>query len=367
MPDSVNMLGPKKIATDVHWVGTAAGEFLRRNVYLRTFRGKGRIFNLLVDPGPPCDLEAVVKNVKSLIGGIDNLHAITVNHQDPDVGANAAALVKMHDGIVVLMTEETWRLAQYYGISRRNFHAVEKLRDLRTLLPTGQKIQFVPTPFCHFRGACMVYDPESRILFSGDLFAGVAAASLEATASSWTGIKAFHQLYMPGNDALRLAVSRIRKLDPAPLAIAPQHGGVISGDLVPQFLEKMENLPVGLDIIASLRDSVPAIISALNDSLTALRDVLGKDRVVKVMRFFHPDGSYPALFTLADDDRVVDIKAEPYAAIEALLRILYRQCPDQHKEALRSRIWNIFLDRNLPPPESALVDVDVIEAEIVEG
>ncbi len=367
MPEKVNMNGPVEIGNGVYWVGSSSGEFLRRNVYLRTYRGKDKTFNLLIDPGPPCDLDAVLSKIAAVVGGPENIHAIAVNHQDPDVGANAAEFVRRNPQIVVLMTEDTWRLAQYFGIERKNFKAVEKLRNLQVSLPTGQVLRFVPTPFCHFRGACMVYDRDSRILFSGDLFAGVAAPALTATASSWTGIKAFHQLYMPSNDALRLAVRRIRALDPAPETIAPQHGGIISGDLVAQFLEKMESLPVGLDIIAGLQERVPAIIDALNGSLAAFRETLGADRIKKVMQFFQPDGSYPALFTLTDNDAVADIKAEPFAAIEALVRILHRQCPDEQKASLRSRIWNIFLERNLPPPEGAFSDEEILEAEILEG
>jgi len=367
MPENVNMNGPVEIGNGVYWVGSASGEFLRRNVYLRTYRSKDKTFNLLIDPGPPCDLDAVLMKTNAVIGGPENIHAIAVNHQDPDVGANTAELVRMNPKIVVLMTEDTWRLAQYYGIEQKNFKAVEKLRNLQVSLPTGNVVRFVPTPFCHFRGACMVYDRESRILFSGDLFAGVAAPGLTGTAASWTGIKAFHQLYMPSNDALRLAVKRIRELDPQPLMIAPQHGALISGELLPQFLEKMEVLPVGLDIIANLQDRIPVIIDALNASLAAFREALGPDRVKKVMQFFQPDGSYPALFTLTDKDVVADIKAEPFAAMEALVRILHRQCPDDQKAALRSRVWSIFLDRNLPPPEDAFSEGEIVDAEILEG
>lgn len=367
MPEIVNMNGPVEIGNGVYWVGSASGEFLRRNVYLRTFRIKDKSFNLLIDPGPPCDLETVLTKTQEVIGGPENIHAVAVNHQDPDVGANAAELVRRNPRMIVLMTEDTWRLAQYYGIERRNFKAVEKLKNMQVGLPSGQVIRFVPTPFCHFRGACMVYDRDSRILFSGDLFAGVAAPGFFATAANWTGIKAFHQLYMPSNDALRLAVRRIRELDPQPVMIAPQHGGIISGDLLPQFLEKMETLPVGLDIIASLQERIPMIIEVLNASLAAFQETLGPDQVKKVIDFFQPDGSYPALFTIAENGTVADIKAEPFAAIEALVRILHRQCPDEQKESLRNRIWKIFLEKNLPPPDSAFSDVEVIEAEILEG
>ena len=41
-------------------------------------------------------------------------------------------------------------------------------------------------------------------------------------------------------EALRYAVRQIRALQPAVEVIAPQHGMVISGDLVPLFLDRMQ-------------------------------------------------------------------------------------------------------------------------------
>ena len=54
---------------------------------------------------------------------------------------------------------------------------------------------------------------------------------------------------MPVNAALQRVVATIRKLTPAVEMIAPQHGRVIRGPLVQQFLERMERLQVGLDIM----------------------------------------------------------------------------------------------------------------------
>ena len=42
-------------------------------------------------------------------------------------------------------------------------------------VPTGHRLIPVPTPYCHFRGAVMLYDPETRVLFSGDLLGGITA------------------------------------------------------------------------------------------------------------------------------------------------------------------------------------------------
>ena len=185
--------------------------------------------------------------------------------------------------------------------------------------------------------------PETRTLFSGDLFGGIAASGLMATGADWAGVKAFHELYMPSNEALRLAVKRIRELSPPPLMIAPQHGGILSGPLVEQFLQKMNDLRVGLDILGSLDENIPQLIAAINDSLKAAREMLGAGAVNRVMQFFQPDGSYPAIFALAENGKVTDIKAEPFAAVESLARLLFT------KSALHLKMLINFRRAKSPP------------------
>ena len=345
---------PVEIGRDTYWVGSSARELLRRNIYLRTFSGNGKTVNLLIDPGPPVDFQALSSKTAQVIGNVSAVNLAFVNHQDPDVTGSAPHLLKVNQNVLFMMTEDTWRLVQYYGIPKANFRAVERFADLTTVLATGHTLRFIPTPFCHFRGACMLYDPETRILFSGDLFGGIAAAELTATAANWTGIKAFHELYMPSNDALRRAVKRIRELSPQPATIAPQHGGLIRGELIGPFLDKMEELRVGLDILGNIADKGPALIASINDILGAARELLGEAAVQRVLDLFQPDGSYPSIFALSKNNTVSDIKAEPFAAVESLSRLLYRECSEEQKKALQLRIVVIFTEHDLPPLESAL-------------
>lgn len=345
---------PVEIGRGTYWVGSSAREVLKRNIYLRTFSGKGKTVNLLVDPGPPVDFPALKAKAAQVIGDLSNVNFAFVNHQDPDVIGSAPHLLMLNQDLVFLMTEDTWRLVQYYGIPRANFSAVERFVDFVTVLDTGHTLRFMPTPFCHFRGACMLYDQETRTLFSGDLFGGIAAADLMANSANWTGIKAFHELYMPSNDALRGAVKQIRELSPPPQIIAPQHGGIIKGELIGRFLDRLEKLPVGLDILGNVADKSAGLIAAINDILSAAREMLGDAPVERVLGCFQPDGSYPSIFALTKNGTVSDIKAEPFAAVESLTKMLYRECSEAQKRSLQLRIVVIFTERNLPPLESAI-------------
>jgi flavorubredoxin len=340
-----------EISPNIFWVGSGTKSFLNRNSYLRIFKGSGNAANMLIDPGPTSDLDDLINKTTKVLGNIARINLIFINHQDPDVIGNVPYLTRLNPRTVVMASEDTWRLVSLNCSPKTAFKPVERFNNFRVALNTSpsHRMQFIPTPFCHFRGACMVYDLESRILFSGDFMGGIAAVGLEATESNWAGIKAFHQLYMPSNEAIRLAVQRIRKLDPPPLMIAPQHGGIIRGELIDEFLDRMETLQVGLDIITSLDSKLPLLTSALNEIIQTFKTVCGSDVTSQVLRYFQPDGSYPALFAMSGDGNVTDIKGEPVEVVESLIRVFFKHTSDTKQNIMKAKIVRIMLDRNLPP------------------
>ncbi|MBZ4374193.1 hypothetical protein [Corallococcus sp. AS-1-6] len=276
-----------EIAPETFWVGKREpGGIFFANPFLRRFRGtdprtaKPAEFNLLIDPGSSSDFSTIHTKVVSLIGGMDRLSALFINHQDPDVGSSANIIsARYSPRASILCSEDTWRLIVHFNLPRNRFIPTEKFTGGLSV-PTGHKLLPVPSPFCHFRGAVMLYDPQTRVLFTGDLFGGLTdskAQGLWAEESDWTGIRAFHQIYMPVNSALVRAVAAIRKLTPAVEMIAPQHGRIIRGKLVQQFLERMERLQVGLDIIdeAQDRSHLQAWNAVLDRVLTLARGYLG--------------------------------------------------------------------------------------------
>lgn len=350
MDKLINLDQVSELSPGVYWVGAGTKTFLSRNSYLRIFKGNGTSGTLLIDPGPTSDLDSLSQKVSAVLpGGLAKINLAFINHQDPDVVGVLPTLAKLNQNLVVIATEDTWRLVSLNSLAETSFRAVDRVQGQQVVLPTGHRLQFIPTPFCHFRGACMVYDLESRILFTGDLFGGIAASGLTASEDNWPGIKAFHQLYMPSNEAIRLAITKIRALTPAPLALAPQHGGLIKGDLIETFLGQMEELQVGLDIITSLNEKLPALIAGLNEILSAVKSVMGEAEVHRIMGFFKPDGSYPGMFSLNHNELVNDIKGEPVEAVEALLRTFLKFASEAQKALLRPRILLILLHHGLPP------------------
>jgi len=355
-----------EISDGIHWVGTGTKTFLSRNAYLLCYKGSGKSNSLVVDPGPTVDLDILIHKISDVLGSISKVNAVFMNHQDPDVVGNAPFLAKSNPNTLMLATEDTWRLVSLSGLDSTKFRAVERFKNLRIVMPTGHKIQFVPTPFCHFRGACMLYDLNSRILFSGDFLGGIAATQLFATRANWSGVKAFHQLYMPSNEAIRLAVSRIRALQPPPLMIAPQHGSIIREEDIPFFLDQMENLQVGLDIITTFDKIMPQMIEGLNEIIDTVKNTIGQENVTKTMKMFHADGSYPAIFALTKDEKITEIKGEPMESIESLIRMFFRNCNEQQKSILKIIILKILILRNLPTFDTLLAEEYPLEVELFE-
>ncbi|MEZ4295361.1 MAG: protein kinase [Polyangiaceae bacterium] len=276
---------PIQIAPGTYWVGMRdPRSIFHANPYLRVYKsGTFAPYNLLIDPGSSSDFAVVSAKVSSVAGRLADVSGIFINHQDPDVGSSTAQITGRYAPRADLYcSEATWRLVVHSHLPRERFVDTDaKRRGVE--LPTGHRFIPVPSPFCHFRGAVMLYDPETRVLFSGDLLGGLSATGphdLWAEPHDWSGVRAFHQAYMPTNRALVAAVRAIRRLDPPVEIIAPQHGRLLRGPLLHKFLDQLEKLPVGLDILDDLGDEADALAawtSALNRVLHVARMVMGDD------------------------------------------------------------------------------------------
>ncbi|MBL8819049.1 MAG: hypothetical protein JNL58_23675 [Planctomyces sp.] len=269
--------GPLSVVEDCWMVGRRnPNSMLQCNTYIRTFRQFGGQRNVCIDPGSKLDYEVVRSNVEQLVGSLQEVHGMTVNHQDPDVVGNAQDFCEGNPEIEMIASEEVWRLLQHNMLTPGRL----RLSPGRTRsISTQQPFQFVPTPFCHFRGAMALYDPEQRILYTGDLFGGLnrlGRVHLLAEEDDWQGIAQFHQIYMPSRDVLRHAVREIMNLQPRVEIIAPQHGHIITGDLVGLFLERMHELLVGYDLLSGEWDRQN--LSGYRDVLQRLVDCVAEDR-----------------------------------------------------------------------------------------
>ncbi len=245
---------PVEVAENTFWVSQRdPHSLLQTNTYLRRFQGNGKQINYLVDPGPSEFFPEISAKVAHVIDDVSHINMYSINHQDPDVGMNSTFISRMNPRSVCLCSEDTWRLTRFFEIPENTYKNVYSFPEKQMKLTTGAHdiLKIIPTPYCHFVGAFAVYDVQTRLLFTGDLFGGLNPAgnmSLYATEDHWEGIKTFHEIYMPTNQAVKRVIERINALDIPPLAIVPQHGSILRGDIMHDFLKRLYHLPMGLDI-----------------------------------------------------------------------------------------------------------------------
>ena len=302
-----------------------------RNIYFKRFIGPdGSQVNMIMDPGTKLDLSRVIAAANHLFGGLQNLDIIFVSHQDPDLTSNLDAILTAAPKALLLASIDSWRLIRMYGLPDNRFKAIEDFRtDTLKIRKTGHLIKFVPAYYCHFRGAMMVYDFESRVLFTGDFMGGTdtrKGPGVYATEESWPGIAMFHSIYMPTNSVVRSTIDRIGMLDPFPEVIAPQHGDVIKGDLVYDFLGRLMELDVGLDLMEKEKPEKETLVIAVNEFLDKLKASNAPVYKVILARLKEP-GKFTTPFYVPAEV-VVDVKVDVNDALRFLWDSIDEKIPD---------------------------------------
>lgn len=200
---------------------------------------------LLMDPGGielfPAMLASVVKQVP-----VQQITHLFASHQDPDIisslGLWDIALEK-----ATLHAPWLWEgFIRHFGMNKIQYDAIP---DQGKSLQLDQvSLEFIPAHFLHASGNFHVYDPEAKILMSGDVGAALEAADspLEVTDFNEhiSKMKAFHQRWMPSNRAKDDWVNRVSKLDIE--YMCPQHGRIFVGDDIKRFLDWFSSLEVGV-------------------------------------------------------------------------------------------------------------------------
>ncbi len=204
---------------------------------------------VLLDPGGFNVMPNVLSEMLRYIT-IDKLSAIILSHQDPDVLGGVVSWLALSSASVYI--PEIWlRFVPHLGITTdiHRFHPVPD-HGMEYLMGQDCKLQLIPAHFLHSEGNISVYDPLSKILFSGDI--GAAGSVLgdnpfvDNFADHVPHIENFHKRYMCSNRAIQVWLQKISKLDIE--MIAPQHGRIYKGQALQQFIEWLGNLKCGIDL-----------------------------------------------------------------------------------------------------------------------
>jgi CheY-like chemotaxis protein/glyoxylase-like metal-dependent hydrolase (beta-lactamase superfamily II) len=344
-----------EIAKDVFWVGSRImNASFPNNVFLRKYKSGPKEINLLIDPGPPLDFPVISKKIAKMIKELSNIHLYSLNHQNPDVCMNSVFIRNANAKAVCLTTEDSWRFIKNYEIPPDSVKFIETFKDLMVKLPTGHTLKFILSPFCYAKGSFLIYDVESRVLFTGDLFGGFVPEErkniLFAEKEDWEGIRKLHQTYMPSQQAIRSVIEKIKNLEPAPLMIAPQHGNLLSGKWMKRIMERLYFLDVGADFIEQTMDEekLDAYIEACNELLEYGANFIERERFDEKIAA----NAQLAVLCEIENEKVKKMINKPKVVFEQIAVSLIENENITLVNQIQSMALKISRSHNLPAPVS---------------
>jgi len=189
------------------------------------------------------------------------LSAILASHADPDIIASLDRWMTATTAPIYI--SRVWeRFIPHFCKTGKTGGRVIGIPDAGMRIPIGKsELIALPAHFLHAEGNFQFYDPVSRILFSGDLGAsmgtGGQAQQIITTLAPHLGrMEAFHRRYMVSNKVLRHWVQMVRRL-PIDMLV-PQHGSPMRGAAVGEFIDWVEKLSCGIDLMTDAHYAVPA-------------------------------------------------------------------------------------------------------------
>ncbi|MCF7934757.1 MAG: MBL fold metallo-hydrolase [Synergistales bacterium] len=205
---------------------------------------------MLLDPGGAHVFPRVLANVAELFP-IKSVQHIFYSHQDPDVSSGITLWLSMAESATVHISGLWTRFLPHFGVYDQK--RIKPIPDKGgTIDMGGARLQCIPAHYLHSTGQFSLYDPVSRILFSGDIGAAVFPEGqryqiVRDFSRHLQFMEGFHKRYMASSKACQAWVRHVRQLDVE--MIAPQHGAVMQGEHVAAFLNWFDNLKCGIDLM----------------------------------------------------------------------------------------------------------------------
>ncbi len=222
-----------------------SGQMVQSNQHVIVHKGEA----MLLDPGGHKVYSAALAELSTVVTTGELKH-IFFSHQDPDIIAAANGWLMITEARAYL--PRPWiRFITHFGVDEMVVERIHPIPDEgMTIELAGCRLLVLPAHFLHSAGNFQVYDPVSKILYSGDL-----AASLGQTYTTVGNfddhiqyMEGFHRRYMASGKTLKLWANMVRQLDID--IIAPQHGAMLMGkEQVDRFIAWAEGLSCGVDIL----------------------------------------------------------------------------------------------------------------------
>jgi flavorubredoxin len=222
--------------------------------------------SILLDPGGDLTYMPLTIAVSQIIKTRD-LDYIFASHQDPDIIASIDRWL-MNTKCKVLVSKLWGRflphlISSFMGKNGADLEKrIQEIDDQGTRLSFGDsELVFIPAHFLHSVGNFQLYDPVSKILFSGDMGASILETNEESMFVDdfdlhVTSMQGFHERYMVSGKVTNMWANMIRKLDLE--MIVPQHGKAFKGkEMINQFLDWCCDLECGIDLLRRRDYQIP--------------------------------------------------------------------------------------------------------------
>lgn len=202
---------------------------------------------LIVDPG---GIELFAPMLAAILhhAPVDEITDLFASHQDPDI-ISSLGLWDQALPNARLHAPALWEsFLRHFGCETIEYVGIPD--NGGTIQLDDVELQIIPAHYMHSSANFNIYDPEAKILLSGDIGAALESLNAPMVVDNFDAhiekMRFFHQRWMPSNQAKRVWIDRVRELEID--IIAPQHGRIFKGDDVKRFLDWLETLTVGIAV-----------------------------------------------------------------------------------------------------------------------
>lgn len=200
---------------------------------------------IVLDPG---GVELFAPMLSSILKYVEleQIKFLFASHQDPDIISSLG----FWDKTLVngkLYSPWLWEgFIRHFGMENIEYVPIP---DSGSVIQLGSiSLNFTPAHYLHSSGNFNVYDPQAKILMSGDIGAALEEGDIPLYVKDFNkhkaSMKLFHQRWMPSNQAKNDWCKRARGMDID--MMAPQHGRIFKGDHVNEFINWFETLEVAI-------------------------------------------------------------------------------------------------------------------------
>ena len=204
---------------------------------------------IILDPGGIKVFPRIVGNLSRYID-LEKVKYLFFSHQDPDVCSGIAMWMSVTPAKVYI--SKWWiRFLPHFGIfDQKRIIPVED-KGGRITFSSGRYLEIIPAHFLHSIANFTVYDPTSKIYFSGDLGTalfppGKKYLFVEDFNEYAKYMEGFHRRFMTSNIAIKHFLNKISKYDIE--MIVTQHASIFTNKQdCERFFNWLRNLKCGID------------------------------------------------------------------------------------------------------------------------